>query len=108
MPSRIQLSRKKGWRKPEGAVVVSRPGKWGNPFTIAASAAAGHSDPRAHAVHSYEAWVKGEIAPEMGGGAPPSLEKIRAELGGKDLACWCSLDGPCHGDVLLRLANDDQ
>ncbi|WP_324292388.1 DUF4326 domain-containing protein [Breoghania sp.] len=40
-----------------------------------------------------------------GGGAPPSLETIRAELAGKNLACWCSLDGPCHGDVLLRLAN---
>lgn len=34
MPRRIQLSRKRGWRKPEGAVVVSRPSKWGNPFTI--------------------------------------------------------------------------
>lgn len=31
-PQRIQLSRTKGWRKPEGAVVVSRPTKWGNPF----------------------------------------------------------------------------
>ena len=31
-PKRIQLSRTKGWRKPEGAVVVSRPTKWGNPF----------------------------------------------------------------------------
>jgi hypothetical protein len=32
MPQRIQLSREKGWRKPEGTVVVSRPSKWGNPF----------------------------------------------------------------------------
>lgn len=31
-PKRIQLRRSKGWRKPEGAVVVSRPTKWGNPF----------------------------------------------------------------------------
>lgn len=27
------------------------------------------------------------------------------ELAGKDLACWCPLDKPCHADVLLRLAN---
>jgi len=27
------------------------------------------------------------------------------ELRGKDLACWCPLDKPCHADVLLRLAN---
>lgn len=31
-PQRIQLRRSSGWRKPEGAVVVSRPTKWGNPF----------------------------------------------------------------------------
>lgn len=31
-PKRIRLSRAKGYRKPEGAVVVSRPSKWGNPF----------------------------------------------------------------------------
>jgi len=32
MPERIQLSRQKGWRKPPGAILVSRPSKWGNPF----------------------------------------------------------------------------
>lgn len=32
MPERIQLRRTKGWRKPEGAVVVARPSRWGNPF----------------------------------------------------------------------------
>ena len=34
--------------------------------------------------------------------APPSDV---AELRGKDLACWCPLDEPCHADVLLELAN---
>lgn len=33
-PQRIQLSRKKGYRKPEGAIVVARPSKWGNPFKV--------------------------------------------------------------------------
>ncbi|MCW2756994.1 MAG: hypothetical protein JWO46_740 [Nocardioidaceae bacterium] len=31
-PKRIQLRRTKGWRKPEGAIVVARPSRWGNPF----------------------------------------------------------------------------
>lgn len=31
-PQWIQLKRTKGWRKPEGAIVVSRPSRWGNPF----------------------------------------------------------------------------
>jgi Domain of unknown function (DUF4326) len=35
IPSRVQLSRKRGWREPAGAVVVSRPSRWGNPYTIA-------------------------------------------------------------------------
>lgn len=25
-------ARRRGWRKPEGAIVVARPSKWGNPF----------------------------------------------------------------------------
>lgn len=33
-PKRIQLRRTKGWRKPDGAVVVARPSKFGNPFRI--------------------------------------------------------------------------
>jgi hypothetical protein len=34
-----------------------------------------------------------------------SLEDARRELAGHDLACWCSLDGPCHADVLIEVAN---
>ena len=30
---------------------------------------------------------------------------LRRELAGHDLACWCSLDQPCHADVLLEVAN---
>ncbi|MFJ5217198.1 DUF4326 domain-containing protein [Streptomyces sp. NPDC088354] len=35
----------------------------------------------------------------------PSDEQIRAELGGRDLACTCAEDEPCHGLVLLEVAN---
>lgn len=31
-------------------------------------------------------------------------QNVRAELRGKDLACWCPLDQPCHADVLLEIA----
>lgn len=37
------------------------------------------------------------------GGHPAAM--ARTELRGKDLACWCDLDHPCHSTVLLRLAN---
>ncbi|MGV6803246.1 MAG: DUF4326 domain-containing protein [Ruegeria sp.] len=36
---------------------------------------------------------------------PKRVQMTRRE-GGKDLACWCPLDGPCHADVLLDLANE--
>ena len=32
-------------------------------------------------------------------------ERLRADLGGKNLACWCKPGDPCHADVLLDLAN---
>jgi len=34
MADRITRQRTKGWRKPEGAVIVSRPSIWGNPWGI--------------------------------------------------------------------------
>ena len=36
---------------------------------------------------------------------PPTIADVRAALAGRDLACFCPLDQPCHGDVLLELAN---
>jgi hypothetical protein len=30
------------------------------------------------------------------------------ELRGRDLACWCPLDEPCHADVLLEIANAER
>lgn len=35
----------------------------------------------------------------------PILAALREDLGGRDLACWCPLDAPCHADVLLELAD---
>lgn len=94
-PQRIQRERTKGWQMPEGAIYVGRPSKWGNPFRVGEPDWVGYwrARDRAHAVDLYrEAMVY----------AHP---KIRAELRGRDLACWCPLDQPCHADVLLELAN---
>ncbi|HMT45554.1 MAG TPA: DUF4326 domain-containing protein [Novosphingobium sp.] len=93
-PQRIQLSRRKGWRKPEGAVVVSRPSKWGNPYRVGDE---GPSD----ALWRFEAWLNG--TPE---GRRLKMA-ARVELRGKVLCCWCALGQPCHADVLLHYANKD-
>ncbi|NYE73437.1 DUF4326 domain-containing protein [Microlunatus parietis] len=97
-PRRIQLRRAAGWRKPEGAVVVARPTRWGNPFRIEPKL--GHD--RDWAVASFRAFL---ADPESADLDYPSRDEIRAELAGKDLACWCPLSGPCHADVLLEIAN---
>lgn len=125
-PKRIQRKRTKGWRMPEGAVYVGRPSRWGNPFAIGPAVhysqqygggAGMNTSP--HAAASFFArWLFGEIwdceipVYDDDGtrvsrliAAPPSLNQIRAELAGRDLACWCPLDQPCHADVLLELAN---
>jgi hypothetical protein len=36
---------------------------------------------------------------------PDLVAAARAELAGRDLACWCPADHPCHADVLLDIAN---
>jgi|SRR6516225_4848527 len=127
MPERIQLRRTKGWRKPEGAIVVSRPTKWGNPWTIndwvdqfyrLAHSFAGRVPSRREAedfardiaAALFREAMEDRLAdPEYAEhetiGFYPSLDEIRSELVGRDLACWCPLGQPCHADILLKIAN---
>lgn len=107
-PRRIQRQRTKGWRMPRGAVYVGRPTKWGNPFSVESLAeqypTLSVAMCRALAVNEfrYDLRARQVLCPEL---EYPSEEEIRAELAGRDLACWCPLDEPCHADVLLELAN---
>jgi hypothetical protein len=34
-----------------------------------------------------------------------AVKEYEKHLRGKNLACWCSHDGPCHVDTLLRAFN---
>jgi hypothetical protein len=113
-PKRIQLSRRKGSRKPDGAVVVARLSRLGNPFTMAAyqeymDPTASDNEARRACVDAFRDWLRGNT---WAAGSGPEWEQRRADylaalpgLRGKDLACWCPLDQPCHGDVLLEMAN---
>jgi Domain of unknown function (DUF4326) len=92
MPGRIQLRRTKGWRKPEGAVVVARPSRWGNPFRI------GVDGDRAECIALYRAAL-------LANRLSFTAEDARRDLAGRDLACWCRDEDPCHADVLLEVAN---
>src|SRR5205085_11296885 len=91
-PVRLQLSRVKGFdlkhlsMKTNGlaAVVVTRPGRWGNPWVIGATMTA------VDAVARYRAaLVAGEL--------PYTIEGVRHALRGRNLACWCKIEAACHG-----------
>lgn len=75
-------------------VYIGRPGPWGNPFRI------GPDGNRDEVIQKYkETIIKN---PEM-------VQKIKKELSGKVLGCWCkgkSGQKPCHGDVLAVIANE--
>ena len=92
-PFRVQLSRKKGFKLPPNTVVVSRPGKWGNAYRI------GEDVPGLDGVkmdaEDAVAFFKFFQLPKMD----------VSELRGKNLACWCKLESPCHADALIEVAN---
>ena len=106
MPVRIQRKRTKGWKMPEGAVVCTRPGRWGNAYTVKECGS------RQSAVTCFRV---------SRSTMPSEREAIRRELRGKDLVCWCHLCprhqsgkpwnqscadcDPCHVDILLEIAN---
>ena len=90
MPKRIQRKRTKGWKMPEGAVSVARPSLWGNPYKV------GEHGTVEECVAKHRALIEKhrQVCPGL-----------LAELRGRDLACFCPLDQPCHADTLLELAN---
>lgn len=113
-PQRIQLSRQKGWRMPPNTVKVDRSTKWGNHWSVWQAPdgdwmcsseqglipASSKANALALAVllHAQDETRRTAF---LGGGA-----RI-VELMGKNLACWCRLDQPCHADILLKLANPE-
>lgn len=115
MPKRIQMTRQKPWRAENpDAVIVARPSKWGNPFDWQVAKEMGYGDGRLAARNAFRGWLNGEDWGLPQGQTRLSMAAKRtvirramAELRGRDLACWCPLDQPCHADVLLELANKD-
>lgn len=104
-PRRIQRKRTKGWKMPAGAVYVGRPSKWGNPFHVIDVLdyyCGNEREAREDCVRSYrEALLRDDrFYIDL-----HSAVDAKRQLRGKDLACWCPLDQPCHADVLLEIAN---
>lgn len=66
---------------------------FGNPFVI------GRDGDRSEVIEQYRVWLRQQ---------PELVERVKRELKGKRLACWCrraGQDAPaCHGDVLVNVA----
>lgn len=75
---------------PKGAVYIGRGTPWGNPYLI------GRDGNRLDVIQKYEQLLESD---------PELVAKIKAELKGKTLVCWCH-PLPCHGHLLLRIANE--
>ncbi|MEU9887943.1 DUF4326 domain-containing protein [Sphaerisporangium sp. NPDC051011] len=126
MPERIQLA--EGQCLPEGAVFVDVPSKWASPIRITPEPGGRHV-PVMYRVHGspmnrnggpayalietarYFAvkFFEWDLRNKRYGEAYPSLDDIRRELAGRDLACGCALPEPrqpdlCHGQVLMEIA----
>lgn len=104
-PERIQLKRTKGWRIPANTVKVDRTTKWGNPFIPGKPAPFGPTKGQVVADKRHAFLLYQSLAPLN----PTLVAAARAELAGKNLACWCSMEDPyqdaCHAAVLINLAN---
>ena len=101
MPVRHQrprMGQMKGWRKPDGAVMVTRPFRWGNPYRV-------DEHGREEAIRRYEADLIAGTLVTRPGHPPLGIEDARRELAGRDLVCACGPDEACHADVLIRHAN---
>ena len=107
-PIRIQRKRTKGWKMPPNTVYVGRGSRWGNRFVIGKDGDAracikkyvAELMPYTH--HSPNNNLKELFISEA------NLRDIQYQLRGKNLACWCPLDQPCHADFLLETANEEE
>lgn len=119
MPKRIQRKRTKGWKMPANTVYVGRPSYYGNPFrtdrVLPYDLFYKYGLNTDH-FSGYKKAIRGvKISPEeavryygkyvIGQKHRVVKEEIIRELKGKNLACWCPLDQPCHADFLLKFVN---
>ncbi len=84
---------------PPGAVGITRQlGPWGNPHRVGkpcrACPGVTHDLAQALALHRRDLDAD-----------PEQMAAVRLHLAGRDLACWCPAGGRCHGDYLLKVAN---
>lgn len=86
---------------PNDVVYIGRGSIFGNPFDWRLTS-------KEIAVAEFRSWLG-----KYGNTWYPGLAEKRDiilrniyELRGRNICCWCSENEPCHGDVLLEIANE--
>lgn len=128
---RIQRKRTKGWRMPPNTVSVTRPGPYGNPYTIKGAREAGYrGTTRELTQFCVDAFRKDWATALRSASSPPREPPMPfgkpiylGPLKGKNLTCFCRLCAfheaaggkpfnefcadcpPCHADPLGEMAN---
>ena len=123
---RIQRKRTKGWKMPDNTFYVGRPTKWGNPFKLVGDIIYIDAGYRRKTLDRWVFFETGNIhriihlywsmvtKRNIKGDSDIIHWKDRfkeldlSELQGKDLACFCPLDKPCHADVLIELCQKEE
>ena len=122
-PIRIQRQRVKGWRLPENTVIVTRPSALGNPFQVYQV----HKEffaiqvsirAKAKVKEVFESDFKGKFWETKAEGIAAAVEGFRRYatedpefnylvkgMQGLNVCCFCKPGSPCHGDVILEIAN---
>ena len=92
---------------------MARPTKWGNPYKVVGKGnewyvyntftkhLIGDAQPKKAALERALYYYEDRYLND----SSKNLMSQIGELAGKDLACWCKLNEPCHADILIRLAN---
>lgn len=74
---------------PANSIYVGRGSVYGNPFVI------GKDGNRNQVIAKYKAYINNN---------PDLISSVKKNLHGKNLVCFCA-PMPCHGDILLEIAN---
>jgi len=127
--TRIQRSRAKGAKLPPRTVCVGRGSNWGNPFRVVEKKIGGKllfpivvvgDNPRARLL-KYEHYKEGARTKTEALAEATRLHRLYREAletkteqllealrrrHPQHLACWCSLDSPCHADYWIERMNE--
>lgn len=80
-------------------IYIGRGSKFGNPYShMENTTAAWVVETREDAIRLYGEWLLAQ---------PELVAAVKKELKGKILGCYCS-PLACHGDILLRIANQEE